>query len=90
MPLFRFHREELIDSLSTTVIIQGSNELYLLLSKDKPLYCDWDFFIEINPYPDDKNNFDKRIGWFTQIVLTNLYDKKKMEPIGFLSEPLRG
>jgi hypothetical protein len=79
MPLFRFHRGSLAESLDTTIIIDNCNELYQLLSKDRA----GSIHITIDPYPSEKNCFDKRIGWYTQIVKIN------NDPIGFLSEPLR-
>lgn len=91
MPLFRFHRGGLEESLKTTVIVRNDIELckviansfdYKMLEKNT-----WKARMQVNPYPD-KDNFDPRIGWFTHIVLVNIFEEDKMHPIGFLSEPL--
>jgi hypothetical protein len=42
---------------------------------------------EVTPYPKEGKDFDSRIGWYTQIVLSNIYGYDQMTPMGFLSEP---
>lgn len=100
MPLFRFHRGGLHDSLQTTRIVKDMKDL-----RDKvknylgDVFCidvTEDFILEISPYPSDNDNFDSRIGWFTHFVSITLIGNpdnrvvKMMDrtPIGFLSEPL--
>ena len=91
MPLFRFHRGSLADSLATTVIVKKEEELMKFIFDS---HMAWntllkidDIKIEINPYPTSEDNFDSRIGWYTHIVC-----QKQPEPyigvIGFLSEKL--
>ena len=82
MPLFREHRGQLIDSLKTTVIVNNMNELYAHLTKIFDLKY---MRIVIEPYPAEGENFDKRIGWYTQIIIL-----EEDGVLGFLSEPLRG
>jgi hypothetical protein len=41
----------------------------------------------VGPYPDHENSFDKRIGWYTQMVTSDIHDKGIFIPEGFLSEP---
>lgn len=89
MPLFRFHRGGLHDSLQTTVIVDSIIELYVVISREANETCNWSASIEIEPYPMEGKNFDKRIGWFTHLVSANIYEQDKYHPIGFLSEPLR-
>lgn len=86
MPLFRFHRGNLFDSLETTVIVQNQGELMELLIPNFPNCTD--FEIEINPYPSNGSCFDKRCGWYTQLVCLRI-GKEPLSPIGMLSEPLR-
>lgn len=90
MPLFRFHRGGLDESLKTTILVKTFDDLKKALLADfegQPFYPTWDVKITVNPYPSEDNNFDHRIGWFTQMVKGNVYDEDKMHPIGFLSEP---
>jgi hypothetical protein len=73
-----------------------------LIYKIKPYICEKffiettdDFILQANPYPSD-NNFDSRIGWFTNIVSMKINAPKSIRImksydsyiIGFLSEPL--
>jgi hypothetical protein len=89
MPLFRFHRGSLEESLKTTVIIKNFNDLTKYIVHD---IDDWiinqhiPLKIIIEPYPDEKDNFDSRIGWYTHIVRATLYEKDVLHVIGFLSE----
>ncbi len=91
MPLFRFHRGSLDESLKTTIIVRTFNDMVkaIVFSLDDVMlkHCDWGAEFKVEPYPNDVDNFDSRIGWYTQIVTCNLYEKDKMHPIGFLSEP---
>lgn len=91
MPLFRFHRGSLDESLKTTIIVKTFNEMVkaIVMSFDEEMLKQqkWGAVFEIKPYPDEKNNFDARIGWYSHIVLANMYEEDKMHPIGILSEP---
>lgn len=90
MPLFRFHREDLRESLETTIIVKTFNDVVKAIVNNDSLLShnpSWGADFEIKPYPSAENNFDKRIGWYTQLVSTNLYEENKMHPVGFLSEP---
>lgn len=89
MPLFRSHRGGLQDSLDTTIIVKNIDQLELAILRD---WEEWsttnkELVIHIEPYPSG-HNFDKRIGWYTQLVTANIIEKDKMAPVGFLSEPL--
>lgn len=97
MPLFRFHRGGLQDSIDTTIIVK---DLYDLHRTCQPFVNEmfWmkapdDFTLEISPYPSADDCFDRRIGWYTHIVLLNINNPcnphiKNINavPIGFLSE----
>lgn len=90
MPLFRAHRGGLQDSLDTTRIVKNISELKLAILRD---WDNWptinqDIHIEVEPYPSFGSCFDRRIGWYTQLVTANVIEKDKMHPVGFLSEPL--
>lgn len=92
MPLFRFHRGGLHESLQTTVIVDNMNELMDVI---KTAHEDWlppnseAFGIIIGPYPGEGENFDRRIGWYTQLVTSDIHQKGIFVPEGYLSEPLR-
>jgi len=92
MPLFRFHRGDLHESLQTTIIVKTFNDVVkaIVMSFDEDMLKkqEWGAKFEIIPYPDEENNFDSRIGWYTHMVLCNIYEADKMQPIGFLSEAL--
>lgn len=99
MPLFRFHRGSLQDSLNTTVVVKNMQDLYkackpfiweMFFMKDP---CD--FTLEVSPYPLENDNFDKRIGWYTHIVKLTINCPSNANvksinaaPIGFLSEAI--
>jgi len=90
MPLFRFHQGSLQDSLNTTIIVKTFNDMVkAIVFSNSVIEANppWGAQFAVEPYPDKDNNFDKRIGWYTHIVTANLYEKDKMHPIGFLSEP---
>lgn len=90
MPLFRFHRPSLEESLKTTIIVKTFNDVVKAIVFDDSFMAEHHrggAIFSVQPYPDEANNFDKRIGWFTQIVTVNLYKEDEMVPIGFLSEP---
>lgn len=93
MALFRFHRGGLDESLKTTIIVKTFNDMVKAILFD----CDiskiiekptWGAQFSVKPYPEESNNFDSRIGWYTYMVAANIYEEDKMHPIGFLSEPL--
>lgn len=93
MPLFRFHRGGLHESLQTTIIVRTFNDMVkaIIMSFDEDMLKtqNWGAIFEVKPYPDEQDNFDVRIGWYTQIVLCNIYEENKMHPVGFLSEPFK-
>lgn len=84
MALFRPHRKLLEDSLKDTVIVKNIDEIKDTLRREWKGHQGFDFDkIKIRDYA-----FDKRCGWYTQIItiyniLDNIY-----YPTGFLSEPL--
>lgn len=94
MPLFRFHRGSLQDSLKTTIIVHDLTDIVRAVVLSEEIWKDrmeekaYGAIFEIEPYPAKDENFDKRIGWFTHSVSTNLYKENEMQIIGFLSEPL--
>lgn len=90
MALFRFHRGSLTESLETTVIVKDMYDLYKVLEKSLLLSMNMKFFkIKTEAYPDKKNNFDSRIGWFTYSVLIKTNPKEDYQIVGFLSEDLK-
>jgi hypothetical protein len=94
MPLFRLHRGELRESLKTTIIVKTLNDVVkaIVMNDDfcnKNLKQTWGATVCVKPYPNEENNFDTRIGWYTHAVLANIYKKDEMVIIGFLSEPLK-
>ncbi len=88
MPLFRFHRGGLEESLKTTIIVDSMHNLLAKIL----LAMNFDPFdvqeMKYEPYPDAENNFDARIGWYTHIVMLTMSTGEKW-PIGFLSEPFQ-
>lgn len=93
MPLFRFHRGGLHDSLQTTIIVKTFNDMVkaIVMSFDENMISQQKLGakFEVVPYPSEDHCFDSRIGWYTQIVTTNIFEEDKMHPIGFLSEPFQ-
>lgn len=92
MPLFRFHRGGLHESLQTTIIVKTFNDMAkaIVTSFELSGFIDkasWPAQFKVEPYPFKDDNFDARIGWYTQMVTANMYEEDKMHPIGFLSEP---
>ncbi len=91
MPLFRFHKGGLQESLDTTVIVNNIEELRKAI-KDRHkgfLQEEKDFFgIIIGDYPTKEHCFDRRIGWYTQMVTSDILERGVFVPEGFLSEPL--
>ncbi len=90
MPLFRFHRGGLQDSLNTTVIVKNLQDLKKLISKRHEDFVGENklhFDIIIGPYPSKELCFDKRIGWYTQMVTSDILEHGVFTPEGFLSEP---
>lgn len=91
MPLFRFHRGGLHDSLQTTVIVKSMNDLLNVISHRHEQFIGeykTNFGIIIGPYPSEKHNFDSRIGWYTQMVTSDILERGVFVPEGFLSEPM--
>lgn len=91
MSLFRFHRGSLEESLNTTVIVKDFSDLLKAILNSGLINennINYEAKIEITPYPSKENNFDSRIGWYTQLVSANFYEEDKIHPIGFLSEPI--
>ncbi len=87
MPLFRFHRGGLAESLATTVIVNSFDHLAAVIANS--LWHEignWDARIDLQAYPSE-NNFDARIGWYTYLVTANIFEADKMHPVGYLSEP---
>jgi hypothetical protein len=91
MPLFRFHRGGLHESLQTTVVVKDLDDLKAMVNFAMREYIfmkdDDEIVIDIFPYPAPGNNFDDRIGWFTHMV-TAQYKNITAHPVGYLSEPL--
>lgn len=92
MPLFRFYKGGFDESIKTTIIVKNfidvAKAIVMSIDDDEMKNKKWPAKFEINPYPEKGKNFDKRIGWYTHVVLTNIYEEDKMHPVGFLSEPL--
>lgn len=87
MPLFRFHRGSLKDSLATTVIVVNADDLYKAICNEYDMKS-LPHPLTVVPYPNEELCFDDRIGWYTQIVTTVINDERIV--IGFLSEPFLG
>lgn len=91
MALFRFHKGGLQESLDTTVIVKDVMTLMEIIRnrhKDFTGEENHQFGVVIGPYPDCDNNFDKRIGWYTQMVTSDILERGVFTPEGFLSEPI--
>jgi hypothetical protein len=91
MPLFRFHRGQLDDSLKTTVIVKNMTDLMTVIKQSYDMFKgekNNNFGIITGFYPDEHNCFDKRCGWFTQLVTCDILERGIFLPEGFLSEPL--
>jgi hypothetical protein len=88
MALFRFHRGSLEESLKTTIIVNSMFEICDALEESSLLSMDMKFTVKTKPYPDKKNNFDSRIGWYTHAVLMKTNPKEEYQIVGFLSEDL--
>ena len=89
MALFRQHRGSLEESLKTTVIVRNNVEITYAIIDWFKTQVELDFrkvwsSILIEQY--GKDNFDKRIGWYTHIVKFEI--EGKIVVAGFLSEPL--
>jgi len=86
MPLFRFHRGSLEDSLKTTIIVKTFNDMVKAIVTSELVKHDgsqnWGAAFKVTPY-----GFDSRTGWYTQLVTCNIYEEDEMYPVGFLSEP---
>lgn len=92
MPLFRFHRGGLAESLQTTIVVKTFNDMVkaIVTSFELSRFIEeakWGAHFKVEPYPSKDECFDARIGWYTQMVTANIYEEDKMHPIGFLSEP---
>lgn len=76
MPIFRFHRGGLAESLETCVVVENVEHLAMVISH----------LTDFKPKPSDiviikyGHGWDVRIGWYTHTVMIN------DAPIGFLSE----
>jgi len=93
MPLFREQRGGLAESLETSIIIKDKKEL---LKHIESLWSVWKVphkprqiiyhepTIKIEPY----GGFDRRCGWYTQLVTADMLVQDQFFPVGFLSEPL--
>lgn len=88
MPLFRFHRGSLEDSLATTQRVKTKDELLAIINKDLQPWHVKAQGIKIAPYPSKDNCFDNRIGWFTHIVKAEGIGTAEGCVYGFLSEDL--
>lgn len=93
MPLFRIHHEGLKESLLATVVVKDRSELLghilntLSLPASESMKAEIKFKIEPNTNKD--SNFNKRMGWYKQVVLLSLNDEP-YHLVGFLSEPFNG
>lgn len=89
MPLFRFHKGSLSQSIHTTIIVKNTSDLTNVIrhSYDGCLGLNNKFQIKMSPYPTTEACFDERIGWYTQIVTCDILEKNIFVPHGFLSEP---
>lgn len=90
MALFRFHKGALKESLETTIIVKNINQL---MDEIRNYYGTViptlsEFGIITNTYVDKDHHFDKRTGWYTQIVTADIYKRGDFVVVGFLSEPL--
>lgn len=92
MALFRFHRGDTIyESLKNTRIVKNMSDLRQVIWEDMEPWIDnfpelttqENFKIKIIPYI-----FDDRIGWHTQLVSVDIYERPTFSAIGYLSEPL--
>lgn len=95
MPLFRFHRGSLDDSLQTTIIVKS------LAALKKAIYESWqpwidpenvknlqDFSVRVYcPFSLEKS-FDPRCGWYSHYVTCDIQEKGVFNMQGFLSEPM--
>lgn len=91
MPLFRFHKDALDESLATTIIVKDEYGLRKIIHLELQSWfhspVSLDFIMEIEPYPTIDLMFDKRCGWYTHIVTVHVHNTE-IFPIGYLSEPL--
>lgn len=94
MPLFRFHKGGLEESLKTTVIVKNREELKIAIIAN---FAGWeesyknrvDFEIWISALASDINDcFDARIGWYSHYVTADFGEKGAFRMVGILSEPL--
>jgi hypothetical protein len=87
MPLFRFHRGGLHESLETTVVVKSPDELRKVITNSIENWptTNKDFGFITQAYPAH-NNFDPRIGWYTQMVTADIYNEGVFVVVGFLSE----
>lgn len=89
MPLFRYHRGGLQESLNTTIVVKDKEDLKRAIKKavTEIYYMENpdEFELDIFPYPSKDNNFDARIGWYTHMVTLEVKNIKA-GPVGFLSE----
>jgi hypothetical protein len=90
MALFRYHRGGLQESLDTTVVVSTLNDLEVIIALWHAPWATEPFQVNLNikPYPSEMDCFDKRIGWYTHVVTSDLHETGKFVVIGFLSEAL--
>jgi len=95
MPLFRFHRGSLDESLKTTVIVKNLDHL------KKVIYESWqpwinpeqvknreDFRVRVYCPVSLEKSFDPRCGWYSHYVTCDIQEKDVYTMQGFLSEPM--
>ena len=90
MPLFRFQRRTLSESLATTIIVNNVDELLEKLAQyweergitTRDLMYQWQCAV------DKEQAFDLRCGWYTHRVVFQVRNSDPMV-CGFLSEPFQ-
>jgi hypothetical protein len=84
MPLFRFQRGSLSDSMKTVIEVKDKKELLEVINKNlQPFGIFKEENIKIEPYC-----YDKRIDWDTQIVSTYCRSSPQLNCVhGFLNKP---
>lgn len=90
MPLFRFHRGSLEDSLKTTIVVNSIEDLLnKIIHLELVSWRNVDFKKDITSYEihiEGKKTFDSRIGWYSHKVDIRFDDT--LWVVGYLSEPL--
>lgn len=99
MPLFRWNRETLKESIKNTVIVKSKLELRKLIEQDflevwkdhptsKERIENFNIIIKIPWDMTLQESFDNRCGWYTHYVLNDIFKEGEFHVCGFLSEPL--